>query len=180
MKNYKQKEIIKSNQKGFTLTETLIYLSIFIIVFVLLIQILTGIFFVFSRIRVNRGILNTGSSIIERITRNIRISNNFSETGNSFNTEIGSISIESKDQNGNINTYKYKLNTATKKITEDINGNGEQDLNGGGSTITKFVINPIIAGLNPGAIISLTITDSRINPPKTETFTTTVLMRGNY
>lgn len=160
--------------------ETLVYISIFIMVFIILIQLLTGIFLIFSRVRVNRNLINTGSSIMERITRNVRMSSNFSTTGNSFNTNLGSISVESTDLAGNINTYMYAVNAATSKITEQLNGGSPQDLNGNGQTINSFIINPITAGPNSGAVITLTITDSRINPPRTETFTTTVLMRGNY
>lgn len=165
---------------GLTMIELLVYLAIFSIVLSITIQIMSGSFGIFAKTRSVRGLTTSGSSIIERMSYNIRKSTGLGMTGNTFGVTPGSLSVQLEDSGGVVRTYYYTVDAATSRITETIDSGSPQFLHGPGQTVTNFTVSQITAGDSLGININLTLTDNRLSPAQSETFTTTTLMRGTY
>lgn len=174
-----QKQIKKLNP-GFTLLELLIYIAIFTIVMTILIQVLSGTFSIFAQVRSKRGLIVAGSTIIERMSHNIRAASSFSASGNTFDTDPSVMSLSVNDSSGVAHTYIYAKESSTNRLTEKVDSAAAAYLNGPGQTVTTFTVKQLTAGTSSGAVINLVLTDNRITPPISAEFTTTVLMRGGY
>ncbi len=163
--------------KGATLIEVLMYLAIFSIVVPLLIQILTGTFSVFAKVRATRGLTVSGTSIMETLATNIRAASSYSSSGNNFNTNLGSLSLQIED-GGSTHTYLYTVSNG--RLMEKIDSNAAQYISPSGQTVSSFYLTNITSGTISGVVVNLVLLDSRITPNIEAAFINTILMRGDY
>lgn len=170
----------KENQAGLTLIEVLIYLGIFSLMISVIIQVMSGTFYIFAQARSTRNLNNTGSSIIEMISTNVRNAYDFSATNNSFGVNPGSMSILIQDTAGINHTYTYLTTASSTILNEQIDSGTVNPLHATNMTLTNFTVNQITTGTTKGAVITIELTDNRIRPAKSATFQTTALMRGTY
>ncbi len=175
IKNFKK----LNYQQGLSLAEVLVYVSILILMTGIIIRVMTGTFAIFARARSINSLTNTGSSIIERMAYNVRNAKSFSPTGNSFGTNPGTLSIVISDAGGTDHTYYYEK-AANGRITETIDGGAAQNLHRSNLIVDTFQIDQITAGSYSGAVITITLRDTRIPNDESATFTTSVMMRGVY
>lgn len=166
-------------QKGLSISEVLVYVSISILMLGIIIRVMTGTFAIFARARTIQSLGNTGSAITERITYNVRNATGFSLTGNSFGVNPGTLSIVVPDAGGTSHTYYYEK-SASGQLTETVDGGSPQYLHGTAIIVDTFQIDQISAGSYRGAKITITLRDTRIPGDESATFTTSILMRGTY
>jgi len=166
------------NNKGMSTMEIVVYVSIITLCIGILVRVMAGTFAVFVKTRSIQALTQAGSSGLERMTYIIRNSTSFSASGNTFGINPSIISLDYTDQDGNPHTYIYTVTNS--RLSEQIDGGTITYLNGPNQTVTNFTVNQLTAGTYSGANIIMTLEDNRINPAKSATFTTTVLMRGAY
>lgn len=165
-------------QSGLTVMEILVYLSILILSTAIIVRVMAGTFGMFAKSRAIRGLTNTGSALIERISYNIRNAQSYSVSGNSLGLNPSILSIVVPDSGGIDHTYVYTV--TNNRLTESIDGASAEYLHPVNQAVTTFRIDQIVASSYSGALITITLTDARVSPAETATFTTTTMMRGGY
>jgi len=168
------------NQKGLTLIEVLIYIGIFSLMISIIVQVMSGTFYIFAQARSVRDLNNTGSSIMETISTNVRNAYDFNSTNNTFGANPGSLSILIRDAADASHTYTYTPVASNTILSEQIDLGTVNNLHSSKITLTNFTVSQITTGGTQGAVITIELTDNRIVPAKSATFQTTVLMRGTY
>ena len=171
---------IHKKNSGLSLVELLVYVFIVSLLTGATVRLMAGTFGTLAKTRSYRTLLESGSSIMERIVYNVRNGSSFNSTGNTYGTNPGSLSVIVTDDSDVDTIYTYTKNVSTNRMQESINSGTAQDMTNSGITVTNFTVNQITAGSHLGVVITITLQDNRISPAISETFTTTALMRGSY
>ncbi len=168
------------NQKGLTLIEVLIYIGIFSLMISIIVQVMSGTFYIFAQARSVRDLNNTGSSIMERISTNVRNAYDFNSTNNTFGVNPGGLSILVRDAADVSHTYTYVTTASNTMLNEQLDLGTVEPLHSSKITLTNFTVSQITTGGTQGVVITIELTDNRIRPAKSAIFQTTALMRGTY
>lgn len=168
----------KTYSSGVSMMEMVVYVAIIGIVLSIVVRLMAGTFKVFARTRSYQSLTSTGSSAMEHITTNIRNAASFSLSGNILGVNPSTLSIVIMDTNNLPHTYLYEVSNG--RLTEKIDSGSTQFLTGPKQTINTFKVDQITAGTHYGAVTTIIVTDSRVSPNTTATFTTSTLMRGSY
>ncbi len=168
---------IPKKHTGLSAMEMLVYVAILSLCTGILVRVMAGTFAVFTKARSMQSLTSSGGTAIERIMYNVRNAKAFSVSDNSFGTNPGTLSVV-VTESGVDNTYLYTVTNG--RLTQQLNGGAVQYLTAPGQSVTTFTVNQITAGSYNGAQVTITLSDGRISPAQTATFTTSSLMRGLY
>jgi type II secretory pathway pseudopilin PulG len=167
---------VKKNQ-GLSLVEILIYVGIFGILSVTIINLFMGTFVIFAKVRANNGLLQTGSALIENLSYQARNAKDLA-TGGTYGTNPSVIALTVED--GGAIQYVYTYDVSSGILRQKIDLGTPQAMHSIKQEVTNFVVNEITVGTKKALRISLTLRDSRVSPAISKTFTTTVIIRGSY
>ena len=172
---------IKINfNKGVSLVEIIIYLAIFTVISILVINSFITTLSSFSTIRTNHELLNSGSIAMERISREIRQAKSIDLVNSQTNGgEV--LQLNSTDNSGN--------NMVIKFIKEGNNLNIYKNGTIVGNLLVQNVIVTSISfdristtseAKSEGVKIKIVLQDTRSKLNKTANFYNTVILRGGY
>lgn len=170
MKIYKQK------QKGFSIVEIIIYLAIFTMVSILVINSFITVTKSFEITRTNRDLLESGINSMERLSREIRQANSI-DLANS-NLAGGVLQLNSTDDLSNPLTIKFIKESFLLNLYQDslLSGN----LLGQNIEIDSLVFRRIVTTEGEAIKIEMTIHDSNSDINKSVNFYNTIILRGGY
>ncbi len=175
MKKIFFKKIVYSfKESGFSLIEIVIYLAIFSMISVVVINSFIVVLSSFSTIRTNNDLSDSGTMIMERISREIRLAKNIDIA----NTSSDTLQLNSTDVSGN--------NIIIKFIKEGNALNIYKDGTLVGNLLTQNIIfnsisfNLFFTSNTEGVKIVINLEDSRSKINKNENFYDTVTLRGGY
>lgn len=166
--------------KGFSLIEMLIYISIMTIIITVVSALMSNTFNTYAKIRSTRNLNIVGASVVDRIVHNIRNAESINDPNSSFEINPSVLSLNMRNDADVLNTYVYNVDQGTDILTEQINSGEIMDLHTSRYSVTNFVLNKVDSGNTVGLRITISLQDKNIYPPKEETFQTFVLMRGSY
>lgn len=159
---------------GYSLVEILIYLAIFTVLSILVINSFIIILSSFNATSINRKLLESGLSSMERVSREIRQSKdidiaNSSSTIlqlNSTNSLNNNTIIKIASENGDLNLYEDN-NLVGNLLNENI-------------SLTNLMFRRISTTEGQAVKIEMTLEYSRGNNIKSENFYNTIILRGGY
>lgn len=167
---------IKKFNKGFSLVEIIIYLAIFSMISILVINSFITVMSAFNITRTNRDLVESGINSMERISREIRQADSIDVVNS--NLTLGILQLNSKDEFNNPVVIKISKDSSLLNIYKDnvLYGN----LLSQNIILNNLVFRRIETTESEGVKIEMTITDIRSKNNKTENFYNTIILRGSY
>lgn len=171
-----------NNKKGISLVETIIYLAIFTMVSILVINSFITVMGSFSTTRTNRSLMEAGINSMERISREIRQADSIDVLNSSLNG--GTLQLNSKDSGENLITIKFsKVNNDLNlykcsglTVCNTLSGN----LVGENISLDSLVFRRVITAQGEAIKIEMTLRDLYSKTNKTENFYNTIILKGSY
>ena len=163
--------------KGFTLVETIAYMSLLILISVVVIQSMVSLFSSYSQIRVSQDMETTAIQVLDKISRDVRNATAIVENQSSFNIPESYVTLSVPNTLGGSDTIKYYASAG--RVHVDRNGSYLGSLSLPSITVNNFELR-YINGTSTKAIKVLLGVQSPIrdNPGVVyENFYTTVQMR---
>ena len=168
----------KTKNSGFTLIETLVYISVLVIILVFVVNTVSLITKSYNGLKVSRSINSSATSILERISREIRWSSSIDEGLSVFNTDLGILTLNTLDDDGNIIQAKFFIENGDLKIEKPVGI--ISPLNIGGAEVQKMILHKIDTGVSDMVKIELELSGEWGDRSKTETFYNSVVLRESY
>ena len=162
---------VKKTKNGYTLVETIFYVSLFAIVSFILLDVLMKMTDLFINTAVRADIVQ-GSKILENISRELKQGENFT-----FSSNI--LTVNTRDEYGNPITLVYTLSGTNIGINDSVLGN-LGNLNTPNISVVSFDIDSINTLQSKAAKIYLSIRSNRDVVANVENFQNTIVLRGSY
>ena len=162
----------KKQEAAFTLMETLIYIALFAILSVFLINTLLLMFNSYTQVRVNNDLMDASHVSMERLTREIRGSIS------SDTTTAGVLKLNTTDASGNPETEQFDVAGSALELT--VNSVLSGTLTGGHVSVTSLVFRTISTVSGSAVRIEMTIQSLRSQSNKSISITDTIALRGSY
>lgn len=171
-----------NKKKGFSLIEIIIYLAIFSIISIVVINSFIVTLSAFQVTKTNRNLQESGSTVMERISREIR-------QAKIVNGIAGSpshvLSLTGDDSLGNDRTIQFKGETGSLGgVINFYEGVGGSTLTGNllspNIVVTNLIFNRLVTPKGDAVKIEMTLEDIKSKDHKTAKFYNTVLLRGAY
>lgn len=160
---------------GFSLIEIIIYLAMFTVVSILVINSFIVILSSFNTTNMNRRLLESGSVAMERISREIRKSENIDS-----NSTSDTLILYGSDDLGNPVIVKFIKENGELNLYKNNNSEKEGNLLGSNVNITSLVFRNIFTAQGQGVKIEMTLQYQDSRNTKTENFYNTIVLRGRY
>ncbi len=170
--------IHKKLQSGFSLIEMVVYVSIFAMLAVVVINSYMVIVASFNRTQTNRDLQESGNAVMERISREIRQAKSITVANSTLGTTPGTLEMATTDASGTSATVKFILESGGVNIYS--NGTLIGNLVGQNVTATSLIFRQMTTTAGTGVKVELTLQDARGKEHRTENFYDTVILRGDY
>ncbi len=174
----KYKNIKKRLNQGYTLPEVLVYIVLFVIMSTLVVSMLLTMSKSFSEIRANRDLSRSGTSVMERIEREIQNAESIDSANSTLGSSPGVLTLNGHDSSGVARTVKFDVTSNKLHVYE--NGADQGVLSSDPTTVSSLIFQSITTTKGSGVKVSLTLTDVRGSQTRSESFYTTVTLRGSY
>lgn len=170
----------KKNNKGFTLVESLVYIGLFALITLIVVQILFSEIQAWGHARAERNAVDAGRFAIERLTQEIRLASSVNSSTSMFGTHPGVLAL---------NTYQTPTSTSASALTIDLDGSeltlardaaSPASITGEHARISNLVFRHLTASSTEAIRIELTIESGNGRYEKEKTFTTVAVLRGDY
>ena len=114
------KKIFKKKYcRGFTIIEMLAYIAVLSIILVLIVISLTSLITSENRVNIEKNIETSASTVLERMTRDIRNAKSIDTAGSTLGTNPGVLSLNTTDVEGNPKMEAFYLDNNILKISEN-------------------------------------------------------------
>ncbi len=163
---------INKLQKGYSILELVIYIALFSIIVVVIINSLLTITKTYSTAQGYRRLQSNGDLIMDRIAREIRSSNTIVSA--TYNTNPGSISLSGVDSIGGTKSSSFSITNGVLQIND--NGN-IGDLSTSEVVVTSLIFRNITTANSLGIKVEMTLTTANgyiVSAP----FYSTILLRN--
>ena len=169
-KNTKRKNL-KEGQLGYVLLESLFYVSFFAVLSILVITAMLQMTGSFKDTAVYAE-LTQASSIMERISREIRSAENISIIG------AGNLKLNTRDSTDNPKTVEFLLSGTNVGLLENDISSG--NLNGPSVNVTALSFTQINTAKGKAVKVFLTLTGDKDKYTRSYDFYNSVVLRGSY
>lgn len=168
-------QIKLNKKKGISLIEIIIYIAIFSMISILVMNSFIVVLSSFSAVRVNHDLLNSGNNTMEKISREIRQAKNVDLVNSVFNSNSSILTLTAVDgistvkfikEGGDLNYYRNGVlvgNLLVEKVS-----------------LNAFRLTHIVTTKGEAVVIEITVQSIRGKINKTEKFYNTVVVRGSY
>ena len=164
--------------RGTTLVELLVYVAIMAVLSVLIINSLITMFKSFSETRSNRDLLESGTLVMERMSREIRGANSADAGVSVFGSSPGTLKLNTTDSGGAAKTVQFSVSSGALQFTD--NGTLSGNLTAANISVSSLIFNQITTAHGTAVKVSVTLTDTRSTNSRSANFYDTVIMRGAY
>lgn len=162
---------IGKTEKGYTLVETIFYVSLFALLSVVVLDVLITMTGLFMK-TVTHGDIVQGSTMIESISRELKQADDFS-----FNSPT--LTVNTRETDGSPKTIVYTFSSSNIGMIDSVLGN-LGNLNTPNVSVVSFNVATINTSQSKAAKINLTVKSNRDAENNTEDFQNTVVLRGSY
>ena len=166
-----------STNRGFTLIEMLVYISILAVMTVVIITVTLSQSQAYADFKVTRNVYTSASASLERMAREIRAADSIIIGSSSLDSHPGILTLQKTGTSGT-ETVQFYLEGNTLKVQE--NSSSEGALTRKEVSVTNLVFRQVIAMSSEGVHIEMTLSSIQGNSSKTEQFSTFVIMRNSY
>ncbi len=165
-------------KKGFSLIEMLVYLAIFTVMSVVVINSFIVVVSSFTTTRTNRDLLESGSTVMERISREIRLAKSVDMVNSTLGSSPGVLQLNSVDSLGANTLVKFQTSSGSLNLYQGgaLSGN----LLGQKIIVTNLIFRRMSTANSEAVKIEMTLQDTLSKILKTATFYDTIILRGNY
>lgn len=171
------KNNLKSN-KGSTLLETLVYISILVIIILVLIGSLVVLSRSYRQVTVSRTLESSALLALDRITSGIRSSESINFANTTLNSSVGVLSLNARATSGTPYIARFYVQDGIVKM--DVNGVFEGQLTSSSTQVTSLMFRHIDTPVSD-AIRTEIIIEADVNGlTKTENFYTTTILKNSY
>lgn len=162
--------------RGFTLLEVLVYLVIFAVVSLVLINGIIISMKSFAATRENRIFARTGADVMERVAREIRSATSIEPLNTTFDSNPGALGVHVIDSDDNDVLVEFEIVDDELQLSYDgvsvgILTNDEID-------VSSFVVRELTAEQGVGVKIEITL--QSVSTGREESFATSVSLRGSW
>jgi hypothetical protein len=162
-----------SSEGGYSMMELVVYIALFVLISVVLINALTTVMRTYASAVRYRTVQNNGNLVMERITRELREGK--SATTSACATTPGTVSIASIDAASVAHTNTFSVANGTVQLTTD--GGAATNLSTSEVTVTSLTFCPITLAAGSAVKTTLVLTTTG-NTPYSTTFYSTIVLRG--
>jgi len=168
----------KQKKNGYSVVEILVYLAIFAALSILVINSFIVVLGSFSATRTNRDLLESGSTAMERISREIRQAESIDVVNSVFNSSPGALQLNSTNSDGTPTIIEFRIVNGALNLYQDDVLMGS--LLGQNISATSLVFRRITTTNGEAVKIELTLQDTVGKLNKLENFYNTIILRGAY
>lgn len=165
-------------RKGFTLIETIVYLSLLIILSYVTVSAIASVAQSYRKLKLAKCIETAASVSMERMTREIRGATSVDTTNSILATSTGKLVLNTTDANGYATTTTFTLTNGAVRVKDGTLDIGP--LTGASSTVTNLVFRLITTPKTTGVKIEMTLKCSQGAISKQDNFYSTIMMRTPY
>lgn len=167
----------KSYSQGVSAVELILYITLFAVLSVVVLNSLIVTMRSFSEVRSNHDLLNGGLYSMERMTREIRNAESVDILGSTLGVNSGVLALTTRDISGNPKTVIFSKSGTSLIISENgVTGT----LTGQNVDITNLVFYQTTTVKGSVIKIEMTVQDNRSPSGRSENFYNTVALRGGY
>lgn len=168
----------QKEQSGFTLIETVLYISLFIVLSVMAMDALFQTVKAFNNLRISRDINDSSVTIMERLTRDMKSATSVDMANSSFGVPTGRLTLYTLTASGTPMTVEYYIATSSLHIKE--NGVEQGSLMSASTHIDALEFHYITNGATVAIKTELHISSSRGVVSDVDHFYNTSVLRGSY
>jgi prepilin-type N-terminal cleavage/methylation domain-containing protein len=163
------------NIRGFSLIEMVVYISILSIVTAGLIVAIVSILSTFAHLKGYEEMAHTGTTVLERISRESRRAHTVDTGGSTFGVHPGVLSLGTTDLSNNPSTIIFSLSGGKVMVQQ---GTLNAPLSTGDVVISNLVFTPVFGTNTTGINIDLTVEKNIKGATSTKQFRTFVVLDG--
>ena len=168
----------RAGSKGFSLTEMVIYVAILSVLTIVTVNSTFSAIRSFAEFRVSRDLNSSGASLMERLTREIRMANGIDAPNSALGTNPGRLKLLTKDTGGANTTVEFYIENNLLKIKEG--GVAAGSLTSSTTAVTNFIARSLTNANSSAIKAEIGLTATRGNISKSGNFYTTIILRGGY
>lgn len=162
---------------GFTLIETIVYVSFLAILVAVTIQSLFVVMNSFYKLRLTQNVNQSATVGLERMSREIRNAYAIDATNSVFGTNPGRLTLKKKDSSGADTTIEFYVSSSELRFKEG--GIDKGSLMTKNARLTNLVFTQMANPVSSGIRIEMTILDTRSALQQSAKFYNTVVLRGS-
>jgi len=162
---------------GFSIIELMVYISVFTFISILVINMFISVSSAFVEIKSNHELARSGSALLEKMTREIKWANSI-DGGSTLGTAPSTLILNGTDSSGTARSVTFNVSSGKVHLTENAVDTGS--LLTSSVTVDSFLVRQITTTTSSAVRIEATLTFTRANSSRTETFYSTVALRGGY
>ncbi len=166
-----------SYKKGNTLIEMLVYISIFAVLSITIVNVLVTMMKSFSEVQAYRDLAEASTVSLERITREIKGATSVDVANSTFNVSPGVLQLNTTDSGGTAKTVKFDISSNQLRLTE--NGVVTGNIVGGNISVNSLVFRNITTNKGNAIRIEMTMQNTR-DRTISKDFYSTAIIKGAY
>ncbi len=169
----------KIRTKGFTLVETIVYLALFVVLLVGIINSVLILTSSYRNVRVARSIESSAINTMDRIIREVRNAESIDYSQSNFGINPSALSLNTVDELGNTGTVRFYVQGNRVFLQE--NGVLSGPLTNANVTVSSLIFRNIVSTSSTAVKIEMSISSTSTNSVFiTRDFQGTAVIRGSY
>jgi Tfp pilus assembly protein PilW len=165
-------------QKGFTLVELLVYMTVLVLMLVAVVGAVTGFARFYKRIAAGQSIARSGSYAMERMTREIRNAQTIDQTGSALGAHPGRLTVVTPVSTGVTRSSEFSIVGNELRLSQD--GVVTGTLTTPGTVVENLVFYRIATTTSEAVRIILTLSKTTGTTTVSASFYDTAVLRGSY
>lgn len=174
IKNFLPKQ---KTPRGFALIEMLIYIIIFVLIALAIVNSLTYITKTYQTLKGERDLLLSAQTILNEITLEVRQAKSIDPANSLFSQPTSRLTVLGKDANNVDTKYEFYLSDGQIKLKE--NNVEKGSLTSDKVTVTEFTVYHLDNAISEGVTLNL-ILQAKNNPTRVRTFGATAMLRNVF
>lgn len=172
--------MIKIKNKGFTLIEILVYVIIFSLVFVFMLNTILTVVKIYNRFRITKDLKINAEFSLEKMTREIKLANDIDSSKSVFNSNPGKLYLNSVNQLSGVSEI-VEIEVLGNALALKKNNFLIDFFTSSSTEVTNLVFRKIESSTSTKAVkIELELISKRGSEQKSEKFYTTAILKNGY
>jgi hypothetical protein len=169
---------LKTNNRGITIMETILYMVILTFVMSIIVQMLISISGMYRTMKVTRELESSGTIAMERILREIRNASAVVVGESDFGTNPGELTISGTDESLNLYKIKFDVSSGILQITKD--SEEPVALTSSSGVVSYLLFTHLATSTSEAIKVELEMSGNSGSVPKSEKFYGFAILRGSY
>ena len=165
-------------QNGYSVIEIIVYIAIFAFFSITVLKSYTAVLGSLRESRTDRDLLESGSAIMERLSREIRQAKSVDVVNSTLGTSPGVLQLNSTTSGGSATVMKFITSSGAINLYQD--GTLVGNLLGQNISVISLIFRRISLTNGEAVRIEMTLQDTRSTLNRTDNFYNTIILRGSY